>query len=279
MKTTGLRYLAGWVAAAFALIAANVQGASPPAFAPDSTMAKIQKRGKLIVAVRSDLPLFGYLDPKTSEYEGFDVDVAKEIARAIFGQPDRIEFKASTAKTRIPMVKEEVADLALATITITPERALEVDFSDVYFVTGPVVAVLKENATGPRRLEDFAGKTLAVTTGSVYEKVLKEIAPKVNVVLISTHAEILQAMRARRVDGIVSDETNVQSMARYDPSLIVVVPVFEPKSKYGAAIKQGRPEFVKFVNGVIADIKASGRWKEIYARDIESPAPPPPPAQ
>lgn len=267
------------IAAACALIAGGAEAAAPSAFAPDSTMAKIQKRGKLIVAVRSDLPLFGYLNPKTNEYEGFDVDVAKEIARALLGQPDRVEFKASTTKTRIPMVKEDVADLALATITITPERALEVDFSDVYFVTGPVVAVLKENATGPRRLEDFAGKTLAVTTGSVYEKVLKEIAPAVKVVLISTHAEILQAMRAHRVDGIVSDETNVQSMARYDPSLVVVVPAFEPVSKYGAAIRKGRPEFVKFVNGVIANIKASGRWKEIYARNIEARVPPPPPAQ
>ena len=267
------------VAAILALLAGSAQGATPPAFAPDSTMAKIQKRGKLIVAVRSDLPLFGYLDPKTSEYEGFDVDVAKEIARAIFGQPDRVEFKASTAKTRIPMVKEDVADLALATITITPERALEVDFSDVYFVTGPVVAVLEENASGSRRLEDFAGKTLAVTTGSVYEKVLKEIAPNVKIALIATHAEILQAMRARRVDGIVSDETAVQSMAKHDASLIVVVPTFEPLSKYGAAIKKGRPEFLKFVNGVIASIKSSGRWKEIYARNIEARVPAPPPAQ
>jgi ABC-type amino acid transport substrate-binding protein len=242
-------------------------------------MAKIQKRGRLIVAARSDLPLFGYLDPKTNQFQGFDVDLAREISRAIFGEPDRVEFKAATARTRIPMVKEEVADLALATITITPERAKEVDFSAVYFVTGPAVATLKENAPKYRRLEDLAGKTFAVTKGSVYEKVMKEKVPAIRIALIDTHAEILQAIQTRRVEGIVSDEVNILSMMRHDPNLVVAIPAFEPLSKYGAAIKKGRTDLLEFVNGVIRDVKASGRWKEIYIANIGGTVPEPPPAE
>jgi putative glutamine transport system substrate-binding protein len=257
---------------------AGTVSAQQPAFPPDSAMAKIVKRGKLIAGVKNDLPLFGYLDPKTNEYTGFEVDVAREIARAMFGDPTRIEFKSATTRTRIPMVKEDVIDLALATITMTPERAKEVDFSDVYFVTGPALGLLKESSTPGRKLEDYAGKTIAVTKGSVYEKILKERVPSIRVAQIETHAEILQALQTKRVDGVVTDETNLQSMARHDPNLIVAVPPFEPFSKYGAAIRQGRPEFVRFVNGVIQQLKASGKWKEIYTRNIGTTAPAPPPA-
>ena len=276
------RFLSIWIAGLcfLALLVQEAHAAAPVApvtYPADSVLGRIQKRGKLIVAVRNDLPLFGYFDPKTSQYEGFDIDLAKEFARALFGQPDRVEFKAANARTRIPMVKEDVADMALATITITPERALEVDFSDVYFVTGPAVATLKD-VSNYKRLEDFAGKTLAVTTGSVYEKVLKEKYPKINVALIATHAEILQAMRARRVDGIVSDETNIQSMMKFDPTLVIAVPAFEPKSKYGVAIRKGRADVLQFVNGVLREIKANGRWKEIYSHNLGNPVPPPPPA-
>jgi ABC-type amino acid transport substrate-binding protein len=255
-----------------------VASAQAPAFPPDSTMAKIAKRGKLVAAVKNDLPLFGYLDPKTNEYTGFEVDIAREIARAIFGDPNKIEFKSATTRTRIPMVKEEVVDVALATITMTPERAKEVDFSDVYFVTGPAVGVMKDSPMPGRKLEDYAGKTIAVTKGSVYEKIVKERVPTIKVVQIETHAEILQALQTKRIDGVVTDETNLQSMGRHDPNLVVAVPPFEPYSKYGAAMKQGRPEFVKFVNGVIQNLKSSGKWTEIYTRNIGMAAPAPPPA-
>lgn len=262
---------------ALVLIVAGAAFAQP-SFPPDSTMAKIARRGKLVAGVKNDLPLFGYLDPKTNEYTGFEVDVAREIARAIFGDPRRIEFKSATTRTRIPMVKEDVIDMALATITMTPERAKEVDFSDVYFITGPAVGVLRDSPSPGKKLEDYAGKTLAVTKGSVYEKLIKERVPSIKVAQIETHAEILQAMQTKRVDGVVTDETNLQSMGRHDSNLIVAVPPFEPFSKYGAAIKQGRPEFVKFVNGVIQQMKASGKWKEIYTRNIGQAAPAPPPA-
>ena len=271
------RFISIWAAGLCCLALLAQDGHAAVAYPADSALGKIQQRGKLIVAVRNDLPLFGYLDPKTNQYEGFDTDLAKEFARALFGQPDRVEFKAANARTRIPMVKEDIADMALATVTITPERALEVDFSDVYFVTGPAVATLKESSNY-KRLEDFAGKTLAVTTGSVYEKVLKDKYPAINVALIATHAEILQAMHARRVDGIVTDETNIQSMMKHDPTLVIVVPAFEPKSKYGVAIRKGRTDVLQFVNGVLRDIKANGRWKEIYSHNLGNPAPPPPPA-
>ena len=129
-----------------------------------------------------------------------------------------------------------------------------------------------------RGVEDRAGKTIAVTKGSVYEKVMKDRVPSIRIALIETHAEILQAIQTRRVDGVVTDETNVLSMIRHDPNLVVAIPAFPPVSKYGAAIKKGRTDLVEFVNGVVRDIKASGRWKEIYSANIGGKGPEPPPA-
>ena len=122
----------------------NLQSA-PLAMPSGSTMAAIKRRGRLIAGVSADTWKLGAWNPLDRQIEGFDIDMLHAVAKAILGDPNKIEFKSATTRTRIPMVKEEVVDVALATITMTPERAKEVDFSDVYFVTGPAVGVRKDS--------------------------------------------------------------------------------------------------------------------------------------
>src|SRR5688572_13805036 len=117
--------------------ATTAQGTPFPA---TSHMAKIVTRGKLIAGVKQDQPLFGLLNPRTNQIEGFDVDVVKEITKALFGMaknqdpyPNRLELRGVTSANRIPLVMEGAIDIVAATMTITDARKQEIDFSDVYY--------------------------------------------------------------------------------------------------------------------------------------------------
>src|SRR5262245_28147819 len=82
-----------------------------PTFAAGSYMETIQKRGKLKAGVKQDVLLYGYLDPRTNKTEGFDVDVVKAIANAIFGDPEKVELIKVTSAQRIPFLQEDQVDV------------------------------------------------------------------------------------------------------------------------------------------------------------------------
>ena len=116
---------------------------SQPKSSDGSLMEKIRKRGNVIVGVRHDVPDMGYLDPLTKKLDGVDIRIAYAFAKAIFNDPAKIQFKQTTGRTRIPMLKEGDVDIVIANMTITEERAKEINFSKPYVVMGHKLAVLK----------------------------------------------------------------------------------------------------------------------------------------
>src|SRR5262245_47021278 len=86
--------------------------------APEGTMLRtIQDRGKLVVGVKADVPTFGYLNPRNNQYEGFDVDLGKAIAREILGSESAVEFREAKSADRIPFLNAGQVDLVLSTMT------------------------------------------------------------------------------------------------------------------------------------------------------------------
>ena len=106
---------------------------APGAMPPGSTMAAIAERGRLVVGVDQNTFLFGFRNPSTGQLEGFDIDVAREIARAIFGDPDRIDLRVVDASQREPALKSGLVDLVVRTYSITCARKENVAFSTVYY--------------------------------------------------------------------------------------------------------------------------------------------------
>lgn len=88
----------------------------------ESTLAKIEEADKFVVGVKFDTRLFGLKDPASGEVEGFDIDIAKEIAKELLGDENKIELKEVTSKTRIPLLDNGQIDAIIATMTITEER-------------------------------------------------------------------------------------------------------------------------------------------------------------
>ncbi|NKQ21382.1 glutamate ABC transporter substrate-binding protein [Brevibacillus laterosporus] len=234
--------------------------------AATGTVAKIKERGKYVVGVKYDLNLFGLKDPASGNVEGFDIDIAKAIAKKILGDENKIELKEVTSKTRIPMLKNGEIDSIIATMTITEERKKEVDFSDVYFMAGQSFLVKKDSTI--KGLEDFTkGKKVVTAKGSTSAKNIRENAPEAEVLEFENYAEAFTALKAGQGDALTTDNALLYGMAKQDPNFRVVEGTFT-EEPYGIALPKGDTEFVALVNDLIKEMKQNGEYDKLYEKWI-----------
>ncbi len=125
---------------------------SSPALAMQDTLAKVKQKGVLVAGVKDSLPPFGYVDETTRRIVGYDVDFVKAIADKL---GVKLELKAVTSASRMPQLTEGNIDIIAATMTKTPERAKQIDFSHAYFFTGQKFLVKKGTV---KSLADLAGQ-------------------------------------------------------------------------------------------------------------------------
>jgi putative glutamine transport system substrate-binding protein len=239
--------------------------AQQPSFPADSYMARIQQRGQLIAGVKYDTPPFGSLNPVSNQVEGFDPDLARALARALFGDETKVRLDEAVSRNRIPFLQEDKVDIILSTMTITEERRQEIDFSDTYYMAGQSILVRKGSPI--QNVNDLNGRTVASAQGSTSEANVRERAPTANLLLFPAYAESLAALKDARADAVSTDDTILMGMILKDQDLQMVGGLFT-EEPYGAGIKKGRPEFVAFVNRVFNDLKTNGGWTDLYKKHI-----------
>jgi len=245
----------------------------PPAVTRGSFMAKIRARGSLIAGVDQTTYRFGYLNPRDGQIEGFDIDMLHAIAAAIFGNPDKIRFVAMSNLQRIPAVRSGKVDIVAHTMTITCARWRQVDFSTVYFDAG--LRVLVPGNSTAQGLFALSGQKVCTTAGSTSLTSITAMADLIPVV--KPYATDCLVLRQGDVAGISTDDSILAGLKAQDPYTKIVgrrladVP-------YGLAISKQHPDFVRFVNAVLARMRADGQWAASYRRWVGSPVPPPPPA-
>jgi polar amino acid transport system substrate-binding protein len=238
---------------------------APGAFPADSTMAEIVRRGRLIVGVDQNTYKFGYLNSETGKIEGFALDVAKQIATAIFGDPDRIQLTVLTSAQRIPAVKKGDVDLVVHTMTANCERWKDVDFSTIYYKAGQKVLVRK--TFDYKGLQSLAGKKVCATEKSTsLARIvnLPNVNPKPIGMQVAGWTDCLVMLQQNQVDAVSTDDTILAGLAAQDPSTIV--PQMDPiaDEPYGIAMQKNHQDFVRFVNAVLEQMRADGTWTKIY---------------
>ncbi|WP_425517405.1 ABC transporter substrate-binding protein [Paenibacillus solanacearum] len=242
------------------------------AAAPASTLAEIKKRGKLVAGVKFDTKLFGLKDPASGKVEGFDIDMAKAIAKKALGDETKVELKEVTSKTRIPMLQNGEIDIIIATMTINEERKQQVDFTDVYFKAGQSLLVKKGSPI--QSIADLKkGMKVLAVKGSTSAVNVRAKAPEVTVLEFENYQDAFSALKAGQGDTLTTDNAILYGMVKQDPNYQVVGGTFTDEP-YGMAIRKGDKEFVDFVNGALADMKKSGEYDKLYETWIgEKPAP------
>ena len=242
---------------------------------PGSTMAAIADRGRLIVGVDQNTFMFGYRDPFTGELEGFDIDLAREIARRIFGDPDRIDLRVVEAGQRESALESGQVDLVVRTFSITCERKQNIDFSTTYFYANQ--KILAHKGSDIRSAADLSGKRVCAVSGTTSLKRVFDLEPRPTLVGVTSWTDCLLMMQQGQIDAISTDDVVLKGLARQDPDVDVVGESLgiEP---YGVGINRDNDDLVRFVNGALAEIRDDGTWERLYDRWLRSlgPSPGPP---
>jgi len=225
------------------------------------TLQDIKARGKLLAGVKTDFPPFGFVDEKGVN-KGFDVDIAKAIAKELFGKEDAVEFVTVTSGNRIAFLTTNKIDIILASMTITEERKKVIDYSIPYFMSGHLILVQKDSSI--TKYQDLAGKKVATTQGSTGDIVTGELAPTAERIKFQHNSESLQSLKDRRVDAFVQDDVLLIDLQKRNPDLkIVGWPPFRP-APYGLGVRKGDKEWLDFVDASITKLKKSGDYQKLW---------------
>jgi polar amino acid transport system substrate-binding protein len=256
-------------------------GALPaPGRMPAGTyMAEIQKRGVLILGTSQDTLLFSSRNSFTGKVEGFDVDMGRQIAAAIFGDPDKIKINVIGYDKRVSSAMDGSVDLVADTMTANCARWKDVNFSTIYYDAGQKVLV--SSTSKAKRIEDLGGQKICAAKGSTsYDNIGKVAAKPVPPVAVDRpgFADCLVAFQQNEVDAISTDDTILVGLAAQDPYAKVIGPRFTDEP-YGMAMSNKHPEFTRFVNAVLAKNRADGAWKSTYEKWLGGTAPQPPKAE
>ncbi|MGH8792602.1 MAG: glutamate ABC transporter substrate-binding protein [Stackebrandtia sp.] len=236
---------------------------------------EIVERGKLRVGVDQTSYLMGYRDPQTGRLDGFDIRIAREIARDLLGDPDAIHFKVMSSDERIDAVVDGEVDMVVRTMTVNCQRREDVDFSTEYYRAGQKVLV-PESATDD--VADLAGEKICSSPGSTS---LRRVTEELDAEPVSAHnwADCMILVQQGHVAGMTTDDTILAGMAAQDPGTKVIG---EPLSEepYGVAVHLDHEALTRFVNHVLERIREDGTWQDIYdatLKDALGDAEPPQP--
>jgi polar amino acid transport system substrate-binding protein len=241
----------------------------------DAAVANIRARGRLIVGLDIGSNLFSFRDPISGEIVGFDVDVAGEVARDIFGNPSQVEYRILSSAERITALQKGEVDAVVKTMTITCDRRRLVNFSTVYLDASQRILTPRDSPI--TKAADLSGKRVCVARGTTSLQRIREIAPPPLLVEVVNWADCLVTLQQRQVDAVSTDDSILAGLVSQDPYLHIVGPNMDTQP-YGIGVQLDNTGLVRFVNGTLERIRRDGTWNTLYRKwlTVLGPAPAPP---
>jgi polar amino acid transport system substrate-binding protein len=240
----------------------------------DDAVAKIKARGRLIVGLDIGSNLFSFRDPITGEITGFDVDIAGEVARDIFGTPSQVEYRILSSADRVTALQNNQVDIVVKTMSITCERKKLINFSTVYLVANQRILAPRDSAI--TQASDLSGKRVCAVKGTTSLQRIQEINPSPIVMEVVTWADCLVALQQRQVDAVSTDDSILAGLVAQDPYLHIVGPSMN-EEPYGIGVNRDNTGLVRFVNGTLERIRRDGTWSTLYRKWLTVLGPPPAP--
>ncbi len=232
---------------------------------------KIIDRGVLKVGCKSDIPKFSLQNTATGEYEGFEDDLAYEIAGEIFGcsageakEKKLVEFQGVTAKTRGPLLENGEIDLVIATFTITDERKETYNFSTPYYTDA--VGLLVNKDSGISSIEDLDGKIIGVaqssTTKDGFKAYVEEKGLNVNPEFqeFDGYPALAQALATKQIDCFSVDRA---ILAGYVNDSNVILEDRFAEQDYGVAAAKENTGLAELVEGKVTSMLSDGSMKAL----------------
>lgn len=250
---------------------ASLRPAPSGAASAGGAVAAIRARGRLIVGVDQSTNLMSFRDPVTGTLSGFDVDIAREIARDLLGDPSRIEFRLLTSAARLDALENNDVDIVARTFTITCARAERITFSTVYFRASQRLLVRTDDAPEtPVNLESLANRRVCSLVDTPSLDTVQRLVPTATIVAVRDLDDCLIVLQQRQADAASTDDVILAGMAVQDPHLEVTGPELQ-LDQYGIGVNMDHDDLVRAVNGTLERVRSDGTWMRLYDRWLAAP--------
>jgi general L-amino acid transport system substrate-binding protein len=249
------------VAVAILAVACETTGPTPSpgqaTSAPtEGLLSTIKDRGQLVCGVNGGLPGFSFLEQGTGAWSGFDVDFCRAVAAAVFGNPDAVEFRALSADDRGPALQAREIDVLIRNTTWTVTRDGQWGlFGPTTFYDGQ--GIMATRASGAATLQDLAGATICVQSGTTTELNLTDqmralgldFEPQVFNEIDPTY----EAYSQGRCDAVTSDRSQLvaRRTAFTNPDEHVLLDVVMSKEPLGPVAPLGDDAWFNVVKWVV----------------------------
>lgn len=232
------------------------------------TLADIKTRGKLIVGAQATAPAFSFLDPKTKELAGYEIDLARDLAAAL---GVGVEFKIVSSEARIPALQQGQVDVLIALITYSPERAQQLAFSNTYLKEA--FRILVRHDSGIKSFADLATARVGNVKGSLLEKVVAEKFPKATNVSFEDQTATFLSLQQGKLLAMAGRETNLRSLQiKAGADGVATDLLDEPllSQATGVAARKGEAALIDALNSALATWETSGKAQATFDRWIGS---------
>lgn len=216
-------------------------------------LADILTAGKIKIAVPENFAPFGSLGDE-GEYVGYDVDVAKLIAKDLEVE---LELVPVTSKQRIPFLETDKVDIVISTMGANPSRAKSIWFSSAYapFFSGAFAASDKSITS----MADLSGMKIGLTGGTLEDLELTDNAPSdAEIIRFGDNAATLSAFLSGQVDVLVTGNTAAASLSASNPDLDMETKFIIKDSPAFMGVKKGNFDLLQWVNVFILHKKLGG---------------------
>jgi polar amino acid transport system substrate-binding protein len=271
------RYLATTMRLAAFVVVALATACAPSAQDPGtSKLYEVQKRGKLIVGVTSEVPPFGFIGPD-GQMQGFDIDIAKIIAKGLFEGSDNIEFKKTAFAARWTAANSGEIDFGIMVTTIWPDRLARINFTRGYIRSG--MSVLSRDDVKVSGIQDFnkPDYTMAILdTPSEYD-LMKANLPAMKTLVLASEADMLTAVRTGRAQALLIDAPVAAWRAGSLPSL-KNWGIIGPLTQDAIFMRQNDFQWWYYLDAMVGEMRCGSLYedyKAAYSKWFKVDPPPP----
>lgn len=232
---------------------------------PEERIPEIYKRGRIIVGVDQSQYLLSFRDNASGELKGFEVDLAREIAKDIFGDPDpgRVDFRFIDSTMRTEAIVSGQVDIVVRTMSITKKRLEAIDFSAPYLDSS--VRMLVPAASGIESTSDITDERICVADGSNVVDMARRTFPEQEILRTRTWTDCLVALQQFQTGALLGDETILAGAAAQDP-LTTVTGEAIADQQYSVGIPKGNDGLTRQVNSTLERIRRDGTWDSMFNR-------------
>ncbi|AMV59792.1 ABC-type amino acid transport system, permease and periplasmic component [Pediococcus damnosus] len=250
----------------------NVHAAGTNTSSNDQSLAKIQKKGVLVMGTSPDYAPYEFQTTKNGKSVdvGMDISIAKQIAKDL---GVKLEIKNMDFDSLLVALQTGKVDMVMAGMNPTPARRKSVTFSNIYYQGGQDIVINKKDNKIYKNKDSFVNKTVGAQTGTMQYNMAKKQIPNVKVKGFDKGADLILALQTNKIDGIVMEKPSAEAYVKNNSQLSLINGNFnlsKDESSSAIAFQKGSNTLAAAVNKSLAKIKKKDLINKEYLKDAGS---------